>query len=303
MIEDSDLLAASAVWWIRRCYFCGARERLGEHAGDYTGDYDPESVAMSVIDDALLKPCPGPFRLDLHSSPIQDYELDTVITGDCFDYLDRMPPGSVDMVIGDPVYNAIHHYFMVAAYAYKILKPGGSLLLQAGSAYRYDAETAARASKMEPRPLIAEHFPAATGAMYRDRTLIGWREWLWFTRPPDGTPEGKITPRRGDWIFNRFPGGGRDKSAHRWGDSIRFAFEAISRLTNPGDIVIVPFAGGGAECAAAKRAGRHFLGFEIDPGTAAQARTRLNQTAWPVIVSDPEADQLPLKFGGDNGEI
>jgi site-specific DNA-methyltransferase (adenine-specific) len=38
----------------------------------------------------------------------------------------------------------------------------------------------------------------------------------------------------------------------------------ISISSKPGDIVLVPFAGAGSECLAAKELGRHFLGFELD---------------------------------------
>lgn len=42
-----------------------------------------------------------------------------------------------------------------------------------------------------------------------------------------------------------------------------------------GDVVLDPFCGSGTTCLAARRAERHFVGYEIDPGYAALARERL----------------------------
>ena len=38
----------------------------------------------------------------------------------------------------------------------------------------------------------------------------------------------------------------------------------ISISSKPGDLVLVPFAGAGSECLAAKELGRNFIGFELD---------------------------------------
>lgn len=49
----------------------------------------------------------------------------------------------------------------------------------------------------------------------------------------------------------------------------------IRTATNPGALVLDPFAGSGTTLAAAKRAGRDFLGFELSPHYAAIAADRL----------------------------
>lgn len=52
--------------------------------------------------------------------------------------------------------------------------------------------------------------------------------------------------------------------------------ERMIRLTaRPGQACLVPFAGAGSECVAAKRAGLRYLGFETDPAYARIARARL----------------------------
>ena len=38
----------------------------------------------------------------------------------------------------------------------------------------------------------------------------------------------------------------------------------IKLTTKPGDVMLTPFAGAGSECVAAKKTGRHYIGFEIE---------------------------------------
>jgi site-specific DNA-methyltransferase (adenine-specific)/adenine-specific DNA-methyltransferase len=51
----------------------------------------------------------------------------------------------------------------------------------------------------------------------------------------------------------------------------------VEHFSNPGDLVLVPFAGSGTECVAARRAERQFIGFELNPRYAAMSRERLQE--------------------------
>ena len=51
----------------------------------------------------------------------------------------------------------------------------------------------------------------------------------------------------------------------------------VRHFSNDGDLVVVPFAGSGSECVAAKNADRHFIGFELNRVYAAIANARLAQ--------------------------
>ncbi len=53
----------------------------------------------------------------------------------------------------------------------------------------------------------------------------------------------------------------------------------ISHFSNVGDLVLVPFAGSGSECVSAKRNGRNFIGFEMNPAYIKIADTRLKAAA------------------------
>lgn len=56
----------------------------------------------------------------------------------------------------------------------------------------------------------------------------------------------------------------------------------IVHFSNPGDIVLVPFAGSGSECVSAFRNARHFIGFELNPEYISIAEERLRDTAETV---------------------
>jgi site-specific DNA-methyltransferase (adenine-specific) len=69
--------------------------------------------------------------------------------------------------------------------------------------------------------------------------------------------------------------GRREKDAHPWQQSEAEAAYFISRLSRPAGLVVDPFCGSGTTLVAAKKLGRLYVGFEIDPGTATQARARV----------------------------
>jgi DNA modification methylase len=56
---------------------------------------------------------------------------------------------------------------------------------------------------------------------------------------------------------------------------LRLLARLLKLSARPGWICLVPFAGAGSECIAAKRAGLRYLAFETDPTYAKMARDRL----------------------------
>lgn len=51
----------------------------------------------------------------------------------------------------------------------------------------------------------------------------------------------------------------------------------VAHFSNPGDVVLVPFAGSGSECLAAAMTGRHFVGYELNEKYIAIAEERIRQ--------------------------
>ncbi len=57
---------------------------------------------------------------------------------------------------------------------------------------------------------------------------------------------------------------------------LRLIHRMLAISAKPGAVVLVPFAGAGSECIAAREFGAHFLGFETDPEFVALCHRRLN---------------------------
>lgn len=69
--------------------------------------------------------------------------------------------------------------------------------------------------------------------------------------------------------------------------------EFLIRLTTrPDHIILDPFAGSGTTALAAKKLGRHFVAFEINPTYAQHAETRLKQSSDSAKTTDPKQGSL-----------
>jgi DNA modification methylase len=71
----------------------------------------------------------------------------------------------------------------------------------------------------------------------------------------------------------------------------------ISAATYESDMILEPFAGSGTTLVAAKKLGRHFLGFEISPEYCEIARDRLARTDAQPSLFHPKPEQLSLNGG------
>jgi hypothetical protein len=94
-----------------------------------------------------------------------------------------------------------------------------------------------------------------------------WKPILAYAKPP--------ARRASDWLSDLLEGGGRDKEHHDWGQDESEVEYLIQRLTEPGQLVVDPFCGGGQIPAACKALGRKWLATERDRNTALVARKRL----------------------------
>jgi DNA modification methylase len=71
----------------------------------------------------------------------------------------------------------------------------------------------------------------------------------------------------------------QEKVDHPAQKPLALAERIVGHFSNPGDLVLVPFAGSGTECVSAKLLGRHFWASELEPRYADLARRRLDAVA------------------------
>lgn len=95
---------------------------------------------------------------------------------------------------------------------------------------------------------------------------VCWKPMLWFVK---GTRDNKS-----DILFDAVLGA-KEKAYHDWQQAESNAEYYIEHLCPKDGIVCDPFMGGGTTGAVAQRLGREWIGFEIDPDTAAIASGRL----------------------------
>ena len=81
------------------------------------------------------------------------------------------------------------------------------------------------------------------------------------------------------WEYNPRPGGHQDSA--KWDHPATFpdalAGDHIMSWSNPGDVVLDPFAGSGTTLKMAKEHGRHFIGIEVNPEYVKICKKRLSQ--------------------------
>jgi DNA modification methylase len=77
----------------------------------------------------------------------------------------------------------------------------------------------------------------------------------------------------------------------------RLAADHIQSWSNPGDIVLDPFAGSGTTLKAAKELGRRWVGIEVNPAYVELCRQRTAQGVLPLYTENPSVLRSPL--GGD----
>ena len=92
---------------------------------------------------------------------------------------------------------------------------------------------------------------------------------------PQDLPDG-FTDREDVWYFPRVAGTFKERKGwHGCQMPERLLARIIAASSDPGDLVLDPFAGSGTTLAVAKKLGRRYLGFELSEDYAANAAERL----------------------------
>ncbi len=178
--------------------------------------------------------------------------------GDFRDVLADIEPGSVDLVLTDPPYDtaSVELYRDAAKWAAVALKPGGSMVCYAGQSMLPDVLNA-----------LGEHlrywWTFAVPHRHGGQQLPGkwviceWKPVLWFVRDH----------RAGrSYIGDRLQGSRPLKIQHAWAQRLDEVLYLIQQLTEPGELIVDPFAGSGSFGYAALTLGRRFIGADLGRG-------------------------------------
>jgi site-specific DNA-methyltransferase (adenine-specific) len=100
----------------------------------------------------------------------------------------------------------------------------------------------------------------------------------WILRPQD-LPEG-FQPDEDTWYFSRVCGTFKERAGWHGCQMPEQLLGRIVRVcSNPGDLVLDPFAGSGTTLVVAKKLGRRWLGFELSKAYCKQVQARLDAAA------------------------
>ena len=83
-------------------------------------------------------------------------------------------------------------------------------------------------------------------------------------------------------LFESGEGWSRAKLFHKWGQDVNTCRYYIEYFSEPGDVVLDPFVGGGTTIVAAQLVGREAIGFDIDPAAIETTRRRVEEAWVPV---------------------
>jgi site-specific DNA-methyltransferase (adenine-specific) len=190
-----------------------------------------------------------------------------IVTGDFRQAGARVPDGSVDLIVTDPPYlkDDLPIYGDLAAFAARVLRPGGLCMVYAGVLYVPTVVDLLRRHLEYVWTFNVRHLGGAA-RFYKYRVKNGWKPVFCFAKPPLETWWG--------WSDDTVSGG-REKSDHPWQQAEAEAAQFIEALCPAGGLMCDPCCGSGTTCAAARKLGRRFVAFEIDAATAEAARARV----------------------------
>lgn len=176
-------------------------------------------------------------------------------------------PGTVDMMIADPPYSrdSIDLYRDLGAFAERVLTDTGMLIVYTGNSNQMAFVRAIESSIPWWWQIVVGQRERQTA--YGRGFIVDFKPLHLFRKSP--------TPVRGRMLPSTIEGGGADKRYHPWGQAESEALWVVENLSEPGDLVCDPMAGGGTTAVAAYRLGRRCIGSEIDPATYAVALDRL----------------------------
>ena len=192
-------------------------------------------------------------------------------TADIRDGIPMVEDGSVDCIITDPPYpkEYLPLYENLSKVAERVLKPGGSLIVMAGQSYLPEV-VRLLGSHMEYHWCLAYLTPGGQSPqLWHKRTNTFWKPVLWYTK-------GEYT---GDYIGDvlKSPPNDNDKRFHKWGQSMGGMMDIVGRFTDPGDVILDPFAGGGTTGVAAVSMGRRFIGVDIEKSNIETTERRVQE--------------------------
>ena len=249
-------------------------------------------------------------------------DVNRVMCGDALDVLRGLEPASVDAIICDPPYGTtacawdtvVPFEPMWAAFK-RIIKPRGAIVMTASQpftsalvmsnpkmfkyAWVWEKTNAVDFTMVKFRPRkMHEDVVVFSAERHNYFPQMEWgRPYIDKPRKRSNNIFGSIMPNLG--IINtgeRFPSSvqrfsnGNNHTEHPTQKPLALMAYLIRTYTQPGDLVVDPFAGSGTTLVAARNLGRRYFGCDTSPEYVAIAERRLSEMYTPDMFETARAD-------------
>lgn len=197
-----------------------------------------------------------PAILDSMSSTAEPYYEDEwirIYLGNC-QHMAEVERESIDLILTDPVYDAIEHYQFLVSIR-DALKPEAAVLVWSGVRFLDKALDSLR-SGYTYRGLFAfvnQTTGHMIGKMINKAHFLVWVDKEGQSHMLDYLPNGYLSV-----------GWGMEKDYHRWVKNPKFISQAIVAFTKPGAVILDPFMGSGTVAYCAKKLNRRYIGYEVE---------------------------------------
>jgi len=203
--------------------------------------------------------------------------LDVIYNGDAMAGLKTLPDKSIDLILTDPPYGK--------------RADKGTNGFGAAKNRRYDGGWD---SKAPPPELFKEMFRVAKnlivfGGNYFSNNLPPSNCWIFWDKKGDTAFQNPFAD--GELIYTTFKKpvkrivfrqqgfirDSKDKRYHPTQKPTELVQMLLEQFSEPGQVICDPFMGSGTTAVAAAKTGRHYIGWEIDPGYFDVCRERLDE--------------------------
>jgi len=187
----------------------------------------------------------------------REYDRLKLFIGDFREVCEDIEDNSIDLILTDPPYGEeyLDLWEDLGKIAKRVLREGGLLVTYSGKAFLpqvYDSLS----KHLEYVWTVALIHTGKEQTRYHPLQIFeGWKPILLFAKQP-------FTPNK--WIQDVVKGAGKDKEYHKWGQPIEEARVLIRNFSEPEDLVLDPFAGGGSVVVASLLENRKVIGIDID---------------------------------------
>lgn len=221
---------------------------------------------------------------------IGPYNCCTVVQGDCLELMKALPDGVVDAVITDPPYG-------IKANCYRENGWGKAAITRDYGSFGWDEKLPMAIPEIRR---ISQHQIIFGGNYYADLLPPSGGWLIWDKLMPEGlrfadcelawTSLIETAPRKLNWLWNGMIRQDNEERFHPTQKPLGVMLWANRQLEAA--TILDPFAGSGTTLVAAKKLGRHFLGFEISAEYCAIARRRIAEIDAQPSLFEPKPEQL-----------